>query len=533
MSDQITTEAEKHSAKRGAKSKRPDSGDILNRELPSLVTPTVAAVMSAVIPGLGQMFARRVQRGVILLAGAASVIGMFVWRFRILGERAEVPGWPVFLRALDRRPWFVGFILVALVAIWILSAIDAHRTAQRPSRSGAGAFLAIIAALFVLGWQVSEIDVGTAIQRIPDALPPLARVIWPWEAAVEFEENEVGGTAQILVSPEGMIPPQVDPQPGEPGVTISPRQGTLASQNLDGNAGAIGNVPGTEVTVSGFGFEPSTTTEIRWIDQNGSIFPIRQGRDELIVETGADGTFSVIFTLPFPLIGADPEPSGTIHQVQARQVFTGEATASRALLIIISRMVETIVLGMMATLFGIIFSIPVSFLAARNIMSGSRISMAIYYLVRFTMNVIRSIEPLIWVLIATVWVGLGPFAGIIALTMHSIAALSKLYSEAIEGIDPGPIEAIQATGANRLQTIAYAIIPQMISPFVSFSIYRWDINVRMSTVIGLVGGGGVGFILVQYVRLLQYRQAGIAVWFIAITVALLDYVSAEIRNKLA
>lgn len=72
----------------------------------------------------------------------------------------------------------------------------------------------------------------------------------------------------------------------------------------------------------------------------------------------------------------------------------------------------------------------------------------------------------------------------------------------------------------------------MISPFISFSIYRWDINVRMSTVIGLVGGGGVGFILVQYIRLLDYRSAGIAVWFIAITVALLDYVSAEIRNKL-
>lgn len=93
-----------------------------------------------------------------------------------------------------------------------------------------------------------------------------------------------------------------------------------------------------------------------------------------------------------------------------------------------------------------------------------------------------------------VWVGLGPYAGIIALTVHSVASLGKLYSEAIESIDPGPIEAIQATGATRLQTIMFAVVPQMIAPFVSFSIYRWDINVRMSTVIGLVGGGGVGFI---------------------------------------
>ncbi|MEJ2150471.1 MAG: phosphonate ABC transporter, permease protein PhnE [Chloroflexota bacterium] len=197
----------------------------------------------------------------------------------------------------------------------------------------------------------------------------------------------------------------------------------------------------------------------------------------------------------------------------------------------IERMVETIFLGMMATAFGIVFSIPISFLAARNLMSGSWLSLLVYYLTRTVLNIIRSIEPLIWALIAVVWVGLGPFAGIIALTVHSIAALGKLYSEAIEGIDAGPIEAIQATGATSLQTIMYAVIPQMIPPFVSFSIYRWDINVRMSTVIGLVGGGGIGFILIQYIRLLDYRAAGIAVWFIAFTVAILDYVSSEIRQR--
>ena len=173
-----------------------------------------------------------------------------------------------------------------------------------------------------------------------------------------------------------------------------------------------------------------------------------------------------------------------------------------------------------------------SFLAARNIMSGNWLTKGIYYLVRTIMNIVRSIEPLIWALIAVVWVGLGPFAGIVALTVHSVAALTKLYSEAIEGIDTGPIEAVRATGANGFQTIMYAIIPQMISPFISFSIYRWDINVRMSTVIGLVGGGGIGFLLVQYIRLLDYRAAGIAVWFITVTVAILDYVSAEIRARL-
>jgi phosphonate transport system permease protein len=115
--------------------------------------------------------------------------------------------------------------------------------------------------------------------------------------------------------------------------------------------------------------------------------------------------------------------------------------------------------------------------------------------------------------------------------VHSIAALGKLYSESIESIDPGPIEAIQATGANWIQTVMYAVVPQIIPPFVSFTIYRWDINVRMSTVIGLVGGGGIGLLLIQWLRIFDYSSAGIAVWFIALTVAVLDFVSADIRQR--
>ena len=101
----------------------------------------------------------------------------------------------------------------------------------------------------------------------------------------------------------------------------------------------------------------------------------------------------------------------------------------------------------------------------------------------------------------------------------------------MESISTGPIEAIQATGATWVQTIMFAVIPQIVPPFVSFTIYRWDVNIRMSTIIGFVGGGGIGFLLAQYIRLLDYKSAGMAVWFIAITVAILDYVSAEIRAK--
>ncbi len=155
----------------------------------------------------------------------------------------------------------------------------------------------------------------------------------------------------------------------------------------------------------------------------------------------------------------------------------------------------------------------------------------VYTLVRTVLNILRAIEPLIMVIVFAVWVGIGPFAGVLALSLHTIASLGKLYSEQVESILPGPLEAITATGANRLQTIVYAVVPQIIPPYISFTLYRWDINVRMSTVIGFAGGGGIGFLLQQNINLLQYRQAAVQILAIAIVVATLDYVSAYVRER--
>jgi phosphonate ABC transporter permease subunit PhnE len=160
------------------------------------------------------------------------------------------------------------------------------------------------------------------------------------------------------------------------------------------------------------------------------------------------------------------------------------------------------------------------------------LGMVIYFTTRSILNSLRAIEPLIMAIVFAIWVGIGPFAGVLALTLHSIAALGKLYSEQVESIDPGPIEAIQATGANRLQTVVYGVIPQIVPPYISFTIYRWDINVRMSTIIGFVGGGGIGFILQQWINLLRYQQAGVAMFAIAIVVATLDFVSAWLREAI-
>jgi phosphonate ABC transporter permease subunit PhnE len=155
----------------------------------------------------------------------------------------------------------------------------------------------------------------------------------------------------------------------------------------------------------------------------------------------------------------------------------------------------------------------------------------VYNVTRTILNALRSIEPLIMGIVFVIWVSIGPFAGVLALTLHSIASLGKLYSEQIESIDLGPIEAIQSTGANRLQTIVYAVVPQIVPPYISFTMYRWDINVRMSTIIGFVGGGGIGFLLQQQINLLRYDQAGVAVLAIAVVVSVLDYASASLRER--
>ncbi len=299
-----------------------------------------------------------------------------------------------------------------------------------------------------------------------------------------------------------------------------------------GELSAQEGAPGTTLTITGRGFAPNTETEIWWMDELRNEFRQRQAGEYVKVTTDAQGSFQLDIIIPYRLIPPAEASAYSTWQLMARQVAAvGPAEPSETLLLAIEKMIETIFLGMMATLFGIILSIPVSFLAARNLMSGSKLTLVVYYLTRTILNIIRSIEPLIWAVIAIIVVGLGPFAGIVALTVHSIAALGKLYSEAIESIDPGPIEAIQATGANWLQTIVFGVVPQVVPPFVSFTIYRWDINVRMSTVIGLVGGGGIGFLLIQWIHLLDYRAAGIAVWFISITVAILDFVSSEIRRR--
>ncbi len=191
--------------------------------------------------------------------------------------------------------------------------------------------------------------------------------------------------------------------------------------------------------------------------------------------------------------------------------------------------VETIAIGLLATLFSTIFAIPVSFLAAHNIMSRVPGGKGIYYVTRTLLNIVRAVDTVVWGLIVIVWVGLGSFAGVIALTIHSVAALGKLLSEEIEHIDPGPVEAIEAAGGNFFQVVRYAVIPQIIPSFLSYTLLRWDINMRSATVIGFVAGGGIGFFVLETIRLGGYQQYASALWAVAVVIIIVDFISSRWR----
>jgi len=200
---------------------------------------------------------------------------------------------------------------------------------------------------------------------------------------------------------------------------------------------------------------------------------------------------------------------------------------------IIDLMVLTLLMTLLSTVFGTAIAFPLCFLGARNIMSFHPIGLAIYTIVRGFFNIVRAIETLLWATIFAVWVGWGsPFAGVLALTVHTIAALGKLFSEQVEGIDNGPVEAIRSCGGNFFQVIRYGIIPQVVPAFWAFTLYRWDINVRMSTVIALVGAGGIGTLLFYYKNEGQWSIVGSVVISIVVVVWLMDYLSGWLRERI-
>jgi phosphonate transport system permease protein len=363
--------------------------------------------------------------------------------------------------------------------------------------------LLVAVVVYGYGWRETEIDLQKLVTGAPDIVHIVTQIIQP--DLLARDRAYQSGYAEFQLPCGDTAPPQPARSDSEPYLVLSHTCGS----------------PGEPLSIEGFNFRPNTRGTLRWTP------PVGTQRSLQHLDSDDNGHFVLAISVP------EVAESEELHQLEAELRWSvGFPYPSETARLVFDKMIETVFLALMATTFAIFIAVPVSFLGARNLMGAHRSTVIIYFVVRGFLNIVRSIEPLIWAIIFAVWVSIGPFAGVLALGMHSIAALGKLYSEQVESIDPGPIEAIRATGANALQTIVYAVVPQIVPPYLAFTIYRWDINVRMSTVIGMVGGGGIGFLLIQWVNLLRYKQAGVAVWAITVVVWVMDYVSGVVREKI-
>jgi phosphonate transport system permease protein len=194
---------------------------------------------------------------------------------------------------------------------------------------------------------------------------------------------------------------------------------------------------------------------------------------------------------------------------------------------------QTIVIATFSTILSVVIAYPLSFLAASNVVGRSALARAVYFAMRTFFNAARVIDAMVLAIVFVAGLGTGPFPGVLALTVHSIGVLGKLFSEAIEEVNKGVVEAVRATGASPLQTVMFGIVPQALPYVWSYTFYRLDANMRMSSILGLVGAGGVGYLLLQYINILEYHKAGTILWEIAILVTVFDLLSGYARARLA
>jgi len=190
--------------------------------------------------------------------------------------------------------------------------------------------------------------------------------------------------------------------------------------------------------------------------------------------------------------------------------------------------IETLQIAVWGTLIAIGLSIPLALLGARN----TTPHIVVFHLTRLLLNALRSINELVFALIFVSAVGLGPFAGVLAIALHATGMLAKFCAEEIEGVDRGPVEAMQATGAGRLQVILYGIVPQVVPAFVSYSVYRFDVSIRAATILGLVGAGGLGFSLIKTMKLFLYHQTATCILVIFVLVFISDWACARLRARI-
>jgi phosphonate ABC transporter permease subunit PhnE len=390
----------------------------------------IAPILSALVPGLGQVIRKRRTRGLVIFLTVLLLAFLVNW---------AMVNYKIGLIAIGS--FTTSWLWVPLAIFWVWNVLDVVSIgSHKPTQVLIGLVFALV-ILYVIAWNVTDVKLDRLVTRFEDARRAATALVNP-----DFFSVDVNGEVQTC-------------------------SWSCLWTNL------VNKVKGLP------------TQAIRVSDNAGDIL----------------GKYAP---------NAIPDAQGNI--ITTFQPGT---------------MIATIAIGIWATLFSTILAVPLSFLAAHNIMARG-CSNVVYYVMRAFLNIVRAVDTLVWGLVVIVWVGLGSFAGVIALTVHSMAALGKLFSEEIEHIDPGPVEALTATGANLFQVIRYGVIPQVIPSFLAYTLLRWDINMRSATIVGIVAGGGIGVFVLQAIRMGAYQQYAAALWIVAVVIILVDYISARWRESI-
>src|SRR6201995_2321354 len=194
--------------------------------------------------------------------------------------------------------------------------------------------------------------------------------------------------------------------------------------------------------------------------------------------------------------------------------------------IYLEEMIITVHIAVWGTVLAIVCAIPFGLMSSANIVPPG-----IYQPVRRVMDACRAINEMVFAMLFIVAVGLGPFAGVLALWVHTTGILAKLFSEAVEAIDPRPVEGVRATGASALEEIVYGVIPQVLPLWISYSLYRFESNVRSAMVVGMVGAGGIGVVLYEAIRSFDYAQTAAVMIMVVVVVTVIDLASAWLRER--
>lgn len=235
----------------------------------------------------------------------------------------------------------------------------------------------------------------------------------------------------------------------------------------------------------------------------------------------------VFVVLAWAWNGAEIRPLGLINDSQnmatyAKDFFPPDFKDWK---LYVKEMLVTIQIAIWGTLLAIVFAVPFGLLSSSNIVKPW-----VYQPVRRLMDAFRAINEMVFALLFIVAVGLGPFAGVMALFVHTTGTLAKLFSEAVEAVDRRPVEGIRVTGSHPIAEIIFGIIPQVLPLWISYILYRFESNVRSASVVGMVGAGGIGVVLFEVIRGFEYQQTCAVLIILVVAVSIIDVISSYLRR---